>query len=311
MGMLLSCSVERERLVAVARDGDALDLQAMLAAKPALAKYTAFGGSNSPLLQAAAKGHVEVVRLLLKHGAKVNQCNQWGQTALMHACRQGFPDIVRLLLAAGSDVLKKDSLSMRNALHYAAGTGQLQCLVLLLAAFVAAKQNSTSPSPPPASASRRLMELVSTRAVNDVSALHMAALKGQVECLQLLLLAGADVNCTTATKSTPLHYAACGGSHSCCAALVGEGADRSVQDNNGWTPLQVSKLCQKEWLEGLLDPAAGCLDTSLGKMAPQLASIIKLVLSRSVPFVEVETEVMTDACGVCLERRCTVSADGQ
>eukprot|EP00850_Spirogloea_muscicola_P005563 SM000025S08458 [mRNA] locus=s25:857682:864361:- [translate_table: standard] len=314
--------------LAVARDGDALDLQAMLAAKPVLAKYTAFGGSNSPLLQAEAKGHVEpaavkflgglrmlppwaqVVRLLLKHGAKANLCNQWGQTALMHACRQGFPDIVQLLLAAGSDVLKKDSLSMRNALHYAAGTGRLQCLVLLLAAFVAAKQISTSPSPPPANASRRLMELVSTRAANDVSALHMAALKGQVECLQLLLLAGADVNCTTATNSTPLHYAACGGSHSCCAALLGEGADKSVQDNNGWTPLQVSKLCQKEWLEGLLDPAAGCLDTGLGKMAPQLASIIKLVLSSwSVPFVEVEPEVMTDACGICLERRCTVSAD--
>ena len=36
-------------------------------------------------MQAARNGSTEIAEVLLKHGADVNACNVWGETALMEA----------------------------------------------------------------------------------------------------------------------------------------------------------------------------------------------------------------------------------
>ena len=56
-----------------------------------------------PINQAASGGHVEVIRLLLAAGAKVDAPEDEGQTALMIAARAGNKEVVRLLLDAGAD----------------------------------------------------------------------------------------------------------------------------------------------------------------------------------------------------------------
>lgn len=60
MGNSLGCSASGERLVSAARDGDLVEARMLLEFNPCLSKYSTFGGLNSPLHFAAAKGHNEV-----------------------------------------------------------------------------------------------------------------------------------------------------------------------------------------------------------------------------------------------------------
>ena len=58
---------------------------------------------ETPLLIAAALGHVEMVELLMAHGADVNARSATGWTALIAACNAGNTEIARMLLDAGAD----------------------------------------------------------------------------------------------------------------------------------------------------------------------------------------------------------------
>jgi len=69
VGNSFGCSASGERLVSAARDGDLQEARALLEYNPRLARYSTFGGRNSPLHYAAAQGHHEVMLfyLLKKH----------------------------------------------------------------------------------------------------------------------------------------------------------------------------------------------------------------------------------------------------
>jgi len=55
------------------------------------------------LMMAADKGHIKIVKILLKHGADVNAVNDDNHSALMIASRKGYIEIVRSLMRAGAD----------------------------------------------------------------------------------------------------------------------------------------------------------------------------------------------------------------
>ncbi|KAL1818238.1 hypothetical protein ACET3Z_013107 [Daucus carota] len=118
MGNSFGGSASGERLISAPRDGDFVEAKMLLDCNPCLAKYSAFGGLNSPLHLASAKGHNEIVALLIKNGADVNSRNYCGQTALICKVRRG------------------DYLSARTALHFAAVNGHVRCLRLVVADFV-------------------------------------------------------------------------------------------------------------------------------------------------------------------------------
>jgi hypothetical protein len=69
----------------------------------------------SALIYASGEGHVEILRALLKHGAKTDAhlhlhgSSLQGYTALHFACLQGRTDSVQLLLEYGADPSVKDS----------------------------------------------------------------------------------------------------------------------------------------------------------------------------------------------------------
>jgi hypothetical protein len=63
----------------------------------------------TPLMEAATKGHAEMIRLLLKKGADPNiKGGTVEQTALMLACWHGHEPVVRLLLDGGADPMLGD-----------------------------------------------------------------------------------------------------------------------------------------------------------------------------------------------------------
>lgn len=58
----------------------------------------------TPLMEAASAGHVEIIELLIRHGADVNAQSSTGNTPLMYACAGGHVEAVKVLLAHGANV---------------------------------------------------------------------------------------------------------------------------------------------------------------------------------------------------------------
>ena len=87
----------------------------------------------TPLMVASVYGRLELMRVLLAAGAKVNQANVDGGTALMTASVRGQVEAIRVLLAAGAQVNQADADGL-NALILASQFGRVQAFTALLAA---------------------------------------------------------------------------------------------------------------------------------------------------------------------------------
>jgi ankyrin repeat protein len=76
---------------------------------------------------------------------------------------------------------------------------------------------------------------------DGTTALHWAAIKGDAEMAQMLLVAGANVRATTRLGAyTPLYLAAKGGHSGVVAALLAAGADARAVTSNGTTALMIA-----------------------------------------------------------------------
>jgi len=84
-------------------------------------------GEAASLRFAAARGHVDVVELLLSHGAYVHVLND---EALLRASYSGYVDVIRLLIAAGGR--KVGARALTAALKRACSAGHLEAMSLLL-----------------------------------------------------------------------------------------------------------------------------------------------------------------------------------
>lgn len=332
MGNSLGCSPSGERLVSAARDGDLQEAQALLEFNPRLAKYSTFGVRNSPIHFAAAQGHTEIVSLLLESGVDANIRNYSGQTALMQACRNGHWEVVQTLILFKTNVNRADYLNGRTALHFAAVGGHARCIRLLFADYFPSVPHLGNESPDSASEEsssvktyvlrNAISRIVNWPADGGVTALHMAALNGHADCVLLLLDLMANVSAVTVEDgttidligagSTALHYAACGGNAACCLVLISRGASRVAENSKGWTPLQVARHWNRHWLESLLAPDSQGPIPEIPPsryLAIPLMSIIKI--ARQCGWRELELcPGGADACAVCLERKCTVAAEG-
>ena len=74
---------------------------------------------SSPLLEAAAKGHKEIVELLIANKADINITDLTGVNPLMKAAREGHIEIVRLLVANGADINASSPQGGTTALFFA------------------------------------------------------------------------------------------------------------------------------------------------------------------------------------------------
>ncbi|XP_011069845.1 probable E3 ubiquitin-protein ligase XBOS32 [Sesamum indicum] len=329
VGNSFGCSASGERLVSAARDGDLQEAKALLEYNPRLARYSTFGVRNSPLHYSAAQGHHEIVSLLLESGVDINLRNYRGQTALMQACQYGHWEVVQTLILFRANIHRADYLNGGTALHLAALNGHSRCIRLLLADYIPSIPNFCSilrkKSKTNESVSEfdegALYEVINRPADGGVSALHMAALNGHAETLHLLLDLGASVSEVTVEDgttidligagSTPLHYAACGGNAQCCQLLIAKGASLTTENANGWSPLMVARSWHRDWLEEIL--------TERPESQPKLSPSPYLCLPL-MSIVEIAREcgwrgndspsTCLDPCVVCLERKCTVAAEG-
>ena len=167
-----------------------------------------------PIHAAVHKGHLVVVDLLLKHGAKVDSMDWSGNTPLHRAAEFRHEEIADLLLKWGARV---DSTNDWKAtpLHCAASWGSEGILNLLVVGGAKVDALDSKGQTP----------------------LFLATMKGYESICKLLLMAGARIDITDDDGSTVLHYAA-----SRCWEVIGQmfldrGLDMNLQDHNGRTAL--------------------------------------------------------------------------
>src|SRR5258705_9450021 len=88
-------------LIKAIQRGDVAEVQVVLSGDVDVNATTPYG--TTPLMSAAAYGHLEIVRALLKRGAALNQKRSDGFNALALPAFFGHQETVRELLACGAD----------------------------------------------------------------------------------------------------------------------------------------------------------------------------------------------------------------
>ena len=178
------------------------------AAAPSYAQET------DALLQAAARGDADLVRLFLGTGQSVNAADSAGNSVIMFAAATGQTEVVELLLEAGADV------NAPNAEDWT------PLMMAALRGHVAAAQALINGGAD-----------VSARADIGMTALIMAAASGQAAMVSYLLDNGASTEDATPDGRTVLMAAAEGGHAECVNALLEGGADPNVEAPDGFTAL--------------------------------------------------------------------------
>ena len=189
----------------------------------------------SPLYTAVRRNQLDSVRLLLAAGADPKQGESTGEDPLFTACGMGFADCVQLLLEAGA-----------NPNSISPGPGGTPMMLTAQTSHINAP---------------RILKLLIEHGANvhhlnsvERNGLHAAAdsLADVIECSQILIDAGVDVNKEDMFGQTPMHMAAIANRPRIIKLFVEYGGRADVKSKEGSTPLDVAiKMENKESIEML------------------------------------------------------------
>ena len=96
--------------------------------------------NSTPLRAAAFDGHLDIVRCLVENGADVNARNNFNSTPLMVTCYKGHLDVASYLVKHGANINLQDNHG-RSCLHDASKEGHVQLACELLALGAKQTQN--------------------------------------------------------------------------------------------------------------------------------------------------------------------------
>ncbi|XP_053719082.1 protein phosphatase 1 regulatory subunit 12A isoform X3 [Synchiropus splendidus] len=239
-------------------------------------------------LAACSSGDTEEVLRMLGRGADINYANVDGLTALHQACIDDNVDMVTFLVEHGAGINQPDNEGW-IPLHAAASCGYLDIAEYLISqganvgvvnsegetpldiaeeeAMEELLQNEINRQGVDIEAARKEEERVMLRdarqwvnsgqiqdtrhAKSGGTALHVAAAKGYVEVLKLLIQAGYDVNIKDYDGWTPLHAASHWGKEEACRILVENFCDMDLINKMGQTAFDVADEDVLGYLEEL------------------------------------------------------------
>lgn len=197
---------------------------------------------RTPLATAAKKGNLEIGKMLLEAGAKVDYDRDDHGSALTEAASYGRLEFVKFLEENGAD-LDHMSDGQGSSLHCAARKGHLETVKYLLSRGVPLNRQNDGQGTPLNGAARNghveviaylIEEGAEVNRQNDGqgSALNAAARNGHVEAAKLLIEKGAEVNLQNDGQGSPLNAAARNGNVEMIELLLDNGA-RINRQNDG------------------------------------------------------------------------------
>ncbi|XP_034999369.1 ankyrin repeat domain-containing protein 6b isoform X5 [Hippoglossus stenolepis] len=220
-----------ERLLIASHKGQADNVVQLInkGAKVAVTKY-----GRGPLHLAAYKGHIEVVRILLKAGCDLDIQDDGEQTALHRAAVVGNSDVISALIQEGCALDRQDK-DGNTALHEVSWHGFSQSVKLLVkaGANVHAKNKAGN------------------------TALHLACQNGHAQSSKVLLLGGSRPDSKNHLGDTCLHVAARYNHISMIRILLGAFCSVSEKNLAGDTPLHVAAALNHKKTVRLLLEAGG------------------------------------------------------
>ena len=193
-----------------------------LGGRESMTKVAGTGGN--PLHRAVARGHKDIVSLLLNEGCPINVVDSEGGSVLHYAAGYGQIHIIEMFAEQGLDVNIGDD-GGETPLHAAVANGQLKSVRTLL----------------------RLGGRESMTKVADKhgAPLHQAVAGGHKDIVSLLLNEGCPINVVDCGGRSVLHYAAQYGQIHMIEILAEQGLDLNIGDDEDWTPLHVAAACGK------------------------------------------------------------------
>ena len=194
----------------------------------------------SALGEAVKVDDLELVQMLLTAGANVNSPNADGQTALMLAISIGSQPVAKLLIQRGADVNAVETFRGQNALMWAAG-GNLPETVDLLLARGAKNVNLHAHSDDwPRQMTSEPRAQFGSRQSGGLTALLYSTRSGCYRCVVSLLKADADINLPNPDGVTPLINALDNRRFDIAMLLIEKGASVHTWDMSGRTPIYVA-----------------------------------------------------------------------
>lgn len=165
-------------------------------------------GSNLLHLAAENDNLVEICKLLLKNGIKINYLNNFGYSPLHVAVIQGSSDTAKLLIENGATI----------DLHVAVQAKQIEMVKALIKREIDVNNKNT----------------------DGETALHLAIQNESLEISKVLLESGAGVNLTDRDDYSPLHLASKINNLEFSSLLISHGASPNFRTFNGDSPIHLA-----------------------------------------------------------------------
>jgi ankyrin repeat protein len=268
-----AAAAPQRTLVDLVREGKRENVLAAITSPDVDVNVKAPDGSTS-LMWAAYNDDLELVRALLKAGARANVTSNFGATALTEAIKLGDVPLFRTLLDAGADI-ESPNLDNQTALMLAINTNQVEMAKVLIERGANVKaiekfRDQTALMWAAAANQPEIVDLllakgagtqVNLRAAFDdwermqtsepraqygsrqtggLTALLFATRSGCLRCAVSLVEAGADVNKPNPEGITPLINALDNGKFDIAMFLLDKGANPNVWDMHGRTAIYVA-----------------------------------------------------------------------
>ena len=233
---------------------------------------------GTPLHQAVASGHKDIVLLLLSEGCPINVVDSEGASVLHYALESGQIDMIKMLAGKGLSVNVVNNRGL-TPLHIAATSGQLETV-------------------------RTLLKLGGRKSMTKVASiggtpLHQAVGQGHKDIVSLLVNEGCPIDVLDGAGRSIFDYAVTCGQIDMIKMLAGKGFSVNVVDNEGLTPLHEAAVNgQIETVHTLLQlggresitKVAGTSGTPLHQaVAKGHKDIVSLLLNEGCPITVVNS----------------------
>ncbi|XP_014247997.1 E3 ubiquitin-protein ligase MIB1 [Cimex lectularius] len=240
------------KLVRSAANGDVQTCEEVLIRKEV--NVNAIFGGHTALQAASQNGHVEVVKLLLKHNANIEIEDKSGERAIHHAAFGNEPGVIELLAKAGADLNIRNNRT-QTPLHIGVNKGYIGVVkTLLKLGCHPSLQDSAGDTPLHDAISKKYDEMVTllldhnadikVTNNNGFNALHHAAFRGNPSTMWVLLVMSPRLWVVDEPKDdgyTALHLAALNNHVAVAQLLIHYGkADIDIQNLNLQTALHLA-----------------------------------------------------------------------